>query len=131
MKSTRFLLFLLFVVCTFNVSAQAEEPECLSLISGSTVYENLPIVIYSQEIDGFVYWNGYEQSIWQGQNHYEYQMRENVSPGDIITVQAWILGIGYTNTISVEVPENLKNPYLRIYVTQESMHQVSASIHEM
>ena len=72
--------------------------------------------------------NNQEQSIWQGQNYYEYKMKKVVTSGDIITVEAWILGRGYLNTTTVEVPENFTNPLLEIYVQKEAIPSVGANI---
>ena len=128
MKSTRFMLTLLFVLCTCKIGAQVEKTESFNTLSGNTVYKNIPIVIYSQAIDGFIYVNNQEQSIWQGQNYYEYKMKKVVTSGDIITVEAWILGRGYLNTTTVEVPENFTNPRLEIYVQKDAIPSVGANI---
>lgn len=130
MKSIRFLLSLLFILYTFNLRAQIKESEFSYINSVNTEFINMPVVIYSQSIDGFVYVNNQEQSIWQGQNYYEYTLKNTVKSGDILTIEAWILGKGILNTTKVRVPENAKNPLLNIYVVNENIPSVGAYISE-
>lgn len=130
MKSIRFLLSLLFILYTFNLRAQIKESEFSYINSVSTEFINMPVVIYSQSIDGFVYVNNQEQSIWQGQNYYEYTLKNTVKSGDILTIEAWILGKGILNTTKVRVPENAKNPLLNIYIVNENIPSVGAYISE-
>ena len=132
MKNSNFLLFLLFIICTLNAWSQSEDQEFPSSNSEMATNRSLSVCINTQQVDGSVritYENGTRgYTISKDQTYYYFDEQLYPSPGSTITVEAYILGLGYVNAVVLNVPEFGLYSTLYVDVTWNSMHQLYASI---
>lgn len=140
MKITKIMLLLLVLLCTSNVWAQLSEKEHQSFTLENRIIKNMKTYVSNPnwngtltiELDGKQLCTEYGQGIllMTGQNLIERTSEIDVYSGGILSIRANRVGIGYTNVISLTIPEYKTDPILIVECTSSSHFPLNAYFRE-